>query len=432
MVRSVWKLILIGSCGALLLGLGLWWLLFLRGFGAATLATGQNGGTYQALGDGLAEYVNEREGRVSLETLGSEGTVENLELLEKREVDFAIIQSGYVATDQVRVVAKLYTEVLHVMVREGDRDWSLADLKEKRVSLGEQGSGSRMVGLQLLEHFGVSDYSEHVLSPEESVKALKNNEVDAVFLVSAIQSKVVRDAVAAGGVDFLNLGQANAGLVARFPDLVVTQIPAMTYRCSARAEGAMPAEAISTVGVNSLLVCHRAVEAGMVYEVTRSLLAGRSELSQVAPEAYQISEVSGADLLPWPVHEGAQRYYRRRDPSFLERYSDVMAFLISLTAASWAVWKALSRWTSRTKKNRIDYYYLEVAAAFVRLDEEELSHEILMGEQQRLRNLRTKAFRELANERLAADDSFGIFQDQLALCLDEVRRRKERVAPAER
>ena len=105
----------------------------------------------------------------------------------------------------------------------------------------------------------------------------------------------------------------------------------------------------------------------------------------------------------------------------------MMAFLMSLAAAAWAVWGTVSRWSARTKKNRIDDYYLEVAAAFLRLDEEELSLQSLTEERTRLRNLRSRAFQDLANERLKADDSFGIFQDQLALCLEDVRRLEGRL-----
>ena len=104
-----------------------------------------------------------------------------------------------------------------------------------------------------------------------------------------------------------------------------------------------------------------------------------------------------------------------------------MALLMSLGAASWAVWGTVSQWSSRKKKNRIDEYYLEVAAAFLRLDEEGLSLKSLAEERSRLRNVRSRAFQDLAKERLKADDSFGIFQDQLALCLEDVRRREERL-----
>ncbi|YCM46849.1 TAXI family TRAP transporter solute-binding subunit (plasmid) [Verrucomicrobiaceae bacterium 227] len=399
---------------------------FLRGFGTMVLATGQTGGTYTALGQGFAEFAEETETRFRLETLPSKGTPENLKLLESGRADFAIVQSGQASPDEVRVVAKLYSEVLHILVRNESAVESLSQLDGMKLCLGEVGSGSRVVSLPLLEHFGVDTSHEVPLAPDEALRQLREGEVDAVFLVSALHSASIREGVGGGALRFVNLGNVVSGLVARFPFLKETSVPAMTYQCPSRDEGAMPRSTVESVGVPSLLVCRKDVPAEVVYEVTKALFASRNKLSDLTPEAYQISEITSADLLPWSIHEGAQRYFRRREPGFLERYAEVMAFLMSLGAASWAIFGAVSRWSSRKKKNRIDEYYLEVAAVFLRLDEE-LSLKSLKEEKARLRSLRSRAFQDLAEERLKADDSFGIFQDQLALCLNDVRRREERV-----
>ena len=422
-----WKRRLLSLAGVVALGVFCWWLFFLRGFGTVVLATGQQGGTYTVIGKGLSDYVEESGARFRVETRASRGTKENLTLLENGEADFAIVQSGETDSDQVRVVARLYSEVLHILVSRSSPAATLEDFAGQRICLGEEGSGSRVVSEPLLAHFGVTDFEEVPLPPQEALASLKAGKLDAVFLVTALQSEVIREAVRGDELRFMSLGNAGPGLVARFPFLTESSVPAMTYQSEGEERGAMPSQSVVAVGVPSLLVCREGVSAEVVYEVTKSLFASRNKLSRFSPEAYQIGEITSADLFPWSVHDGAQRYYRRREPGFLERYAEVMAFLMSLAAAAWAVWGGVSRWTSRKKKNRIDDYYLEVAAAFLRLDEEALSEESLEEERGRLRSLRSRAFQDLANERLKADDSFGIFQDQLALCLEDVRRREERL-----
>jgi len=406
------------------LGFFFWWLFFLRGFGSLVLATGQSGGTYTVLGKGFADFAETTEARFRVETRASKGTPENLKLLETGEADFAIVQSGPASSDEVRVVAKLYSEVLHILVRNESPVESLAQLGGMRVCLGEVGSGSRVVSLPLMEHFGADTSNEVRLSPGEALKQLRAGEVDAVFLMTALRSEVICDGVKGGDLRFVNLGDAVSGLEVRFPFLKGVSIPAMTYQCPSRVEGAMPRLGAETVGVSSLLVCRKDIPAEMVYEVTRELFASRNQLSNLTPEAYQIAEITSSELLPWSVHEGAQRYFRRREPGFLVRYAEVMAFLMSLAAASWAILGVVSRWSSQRKKDRIDMYYLEVAAVFLKLDEE-LSLASLKEEKVRLHSLRSRAFQDLTNERLKADDSFGIFQDQLALCLNDVRRREK-------
>ena len=410
--------------GAGTLGFFFWWLFFLRGFGTVVLATGQSGGTYTLLGKGFADFAETTEARFRVETRASRGTPENLKLLETGEADFAIVQSGPASSDEVRVVAKLYSEVLHILVRDESPVKSLAQMSGMRLCLGEVGSGSRVVSLPLLEHFGIDTSNEVQFPPSEALKQLRAGEVDAVFLVTALRSEMICEGVRGGTLRFVNLGDAVSGLEVRFPFLKGGGIPAMTYQCPSRNEGAMPRSRVETVGVSSLLVCRKDVSAEVVYEVTRELFASRNKLSNLTPEAYQIAEITSSELLPWSVHEGAQRYFRRREPGFLERYAEVMALLMSLAAATWAIFGMVSRWSSHQKKDRIDEYYVEVAAVFLRLDEE-LSLESLKEEKERLHRLRSRAFQDLANERLNADESFGIFQDQLALCLNDVRRREE-------
>ena len=419
-----WRVRIVLIATSLCLGLLLWWAFFLRSYGKAVLSTGQEGGTYTVLGTEFSGIVRTGKNRFELEVVGSKGTVQNLSLLEKGEVDFAFVQSGLEGSQRVRTVAKLYDEVLHVMVHRDSGRTHLSDLKGACISLGAKGSGSRVVGIDLLEHFGVEVFQEKPLEPREAIEALKKKEIDAVFLVTALQSEVVRDAMGEGQVRFVNLAEGSAGVVARYPHLIEAEIPARAYRCLSEERGAMPMNDIQTIGVPSLLVCREGLSSELVYEVTKSLFASRSELVRSIPEAYQISEISSVDLLPWPLHEGAQRYYRRREPSFLERYAELMAFLMSVMAAAWAIFGTISKWSSRRKKNRIDFYYVEVASAFLRL-EEGLSLESLKEERARLRKLRSQAFKELAREQLKADESFRIFQDQLALCLDDIRRREE-------
>ncbi len=419
-----WKKLTGLLLGAGLLGVCFWWLFFLRGFGTVVLATGQTGGTYTVLGDGLSDFAEKSNARFRVKTIPSKGTPENLQLLKSQEADFAIVQSGQASSDDVRVVARLYSEVLHILVRRESPLRSISQLSGLRLCFGEIGSGSRVVSLPLLEHFGIDTSNEVQRSPSEAIAELKEGALDAVFLVTALQSEVIRNGVREGDLRFLDVGNAAPGLEARFPFLKALAVPAMTYQCPSQTNGAMPRVSVNSIGVPSLLVCRSDLPAGLVYEVTKELFESRNKLADLSPEAYQISELTTAEILPWSIHEGAQQYFRRREPSFLERYSDVMALLISLGAASWATWGVVSRWSSRKKKNRIDEYYLEVAATFLRL-EEDLSAKSLHEEKSRLQNLRSRAFQDLAKERLKADDSFAIFQDQLALCLNDVRRREE-------
>ncbi|MEM9079357.1 MAG: TAXI family TRAP transporter solute-binding subunit [Verrucomicrobiota bacterium] len=398
-------------------GLFVWWSVFLRGAGKYTLATGEEGGTYAVFGRVLEERV---EGRIRLEARNTQGTGENLRLLTERSADFAIVQGSESPTEGVRTVCPLYQDVLHVLVREESEIQFLRDLRGMRISVGPKESGMRQVALEILKHFGVDDF-ELVEGRGIEVRGLLDSDVDAVLRVTALHSEVIREAVGSGGIRFIGLGEAAGGLTSRFPYLKQAEVPAFVYPCSKSREGALPKQTVQTVGVSSFLVCREGLSTGAVYEMTEGVYENRNPLLAVAPEAMQIQEHFERDSLIWPLHEGARKFFRRQEPGFFERYAEVIALLMSVAATSWAFLGALSKWSSKQKRNRIDDYYLEVASAFLRIEEAELSQESLEQEESRLKDLRSRAFKDLANEKLKADESFRILQDQLALCLGEVR-----------
>ena len=108
-----------------------------------------------------------------------------------------------------------------------------------------------------------------------------------------------------------------------------------------------------------------------------------------------------------PLHPGARSYFDRDEPTFLERYAEVMALGLSLLIAVISAGFAFARWTARRQKNRIDVYYRELLQirkdyrAATRGPEEARSAVDALEE---------KAFDQLIDERLAADESFRIFE----------------------
>ncbi|MDP0491591.1 MAG: TAXI family TRAP transporter solute-binding subunit [Verrucomicrobiota bacterium JB023] len=411
--------------GSLLLGLLIWWFFWKRSLGESVVATGPEGGVYAVLGNGLSQEVAESEARFRLRPMPSQGTRENVTLLENREADFAFLQGGPSRAENVRVVAKLYQEVLHLLVREELA--TLTDLEGARVSVGEFGSGTMPVAEAILDHLKLGEQRIRGLSPARAIEALGRKELDGVMLVSAPLSPLVCEAMGSGQFRLLSFEEEVPALLLRYPYLEEAGIPARSFPSVDPGGINRPLSTIATVGVDSLLVCRKDLSKQLVNKVTREFFRNRSDLTGLAPEAYQIREQTEPAGLIWPVHEGAQAYYRRREPSFMERYAEVIALLLSVAATAWGVLGTVAKWSARRKKNRIDDYYLEVAATFLRIEDPELSLAILKEEESRLCSLRTDAFSDLAKEKLKADESFRIFQDQLTMCLAEIRERIQRV-----
>ena len=125
---------------------------------AVRLAAGQAGGSYDYVGRVLAKAI---EKAVSLPTtpLVTEGSLDNRRRLIEHHVELALLQGSTIKSDELVVVAPLYYEAVHVLVRDDLNVKQIADLKSHRIVIGPEGSGSRAVAKRILQkhHLELTD-----------------------------------------------------------------------------------------------------------------------------------------------------------------------------------------------------------------------------------------------------------------------------------
>lgn len=383
------------------------------------IATGSESGTYHALGVAIADVL-ESEGVVeSVELLPTAGSVANMALVggPDRRVDFAFVQSDTRAVGNVRLVAPLYQEVLHILVatRVAGEIATIDDLDGRTVSLGAEESGTRSVAERVIEHFGVTVGEDLALPPPEVASGLTDGTIDAAFLLSAIPSRLVEDLCERDAVRFLTLGdpqlvgnEADA-LELVFPSVTSTVVPTSTY-------GGLPRRPVATIQVGALFVVSGDLDEGLVKTITTTLFAHRSRLVTTVDEGFvaarMIREKYTPDSVLIPYHGGAADYYHRSDPPFIVEYAETLSFVLTVVVGLWSVTIAARQWMQRKMKNRIDVFYVEVEE--LATDIERLTLEELMRLREALRDLQRRAFAELVAERLEANESFTIFQDYVA------------------
>jgi len=420
---------LVGGALAIVLvlgGLTLWW----SGRHAdarrpLVLATGPEEGAYHALGEALGRLIEDEGLAPSVAVRATEGSLENLTLLEEGQADLAILQSDTGGGVSARLITTLFDEALHVLVAADaiDRLSRIGDLSGSRVSLGAPGSGTRQVAERILGHFDVEPAADLAVDPAEAVAHLENGEIDAMFILTALPSPAVATVASRGQVGFLSLGSAQErggeadALALVYPRLHAMTIPRGTY-------GAVPREPVRTVGVRAQLVCHRDLDANLVLEITGALFALRGRLNDSSREL-SFGDLLHEDYTPGaaglPYHPGAVAYYERFRPSFIVEYAEPLSLGLTLLVGFWSAALALRGWVRRARKNRIDAYYVEVVR-----DAPDLSHagrEELLDRRDRLVKIRERAFTDLVAERLEADESFSIFQSQVDGELASIQRR---------
>ncbi len=156
-----------GAVLAVVLGLLAWWLLPLgerTPSGSLTFSTGVPSGVYQRYGERLEGALAKDMPEVSIKLLTSEGSQQNLARVATGEADFTIATADAVATylrsgrpgaHLLRGCVRLYDDYVQLVVPRDSDIGSVADLRGKRVGVGQEGSGVRLVADRLLSAAGV-------------------------------------------------------------------------------------------------------------------------------------------------------------------------------------------------------------------------------------------------------------------------------------
>ena len=133
-----------------------------------SIGTGGTGGIYYPLGGAIASLLssNDREHTYTAEVTG--GSVENIARIANGQIDLGFAIGTSIAeafskngspdsVPELRIVAPLYPNVAHVLVRDGSGVMSVADLGGKTVSVGAAGSGTEQFSRHLLAAYAL-DY----------------------------------------------------------------------------------------------------------------------------------------------------------------------------------------------------------------------------------------------------------------------------------
>lgn len=278
------------------------------------LATGAEGGAYQAYGEQLAARLK-REG-VTVELRATAGAVENLQLLQADSgVDIAFVQGGLSEeydTTGVFALGSLYLEPIWVFVRNTVELESVADLSGKRLAVGTEGSGTRVVVKRLLAANGIDGSNTTFLdiAADELGAALSNGGIDSAFLIGGANSELVTDLALLPNVSLLGLRRADAyARRASYLNKVVLPEGVLDLRANE------PSEDTETVAVTAMLTVHEDLHpaiSDLVMIASESIFSGHTILA----DAGTFPTPANTDI---PLSEEAQRFHERGAP-FLMRY----------------------------------------------------------------------------------------------------------------
>ena len=284
------------------------------------IGTGGTAGTYYPVGGMIANAVSQ-PGKIIVTAQASNGSVANVNGIAGGSLESGFSQSdvatwaqtgtgiyeGKPSVPGLRLIANLYPESIHVVVKKGSGIKSIADLKGKRVALDEPGSGTLVDAKLILGAYGLkeSDIQPQYIKPNQAGDKMKDGALDAFFFVGGAPAGAIAELASSGpGIELLPIsGAQSEALRKSSPFFAVDHIPADTYK-------GVPA--VETLSVGAQWVTSDKADTNTVYEITKALFSDSTQKTLQAGHAKgklitKENAVKGAGI---PFHPGAEKYYK--------------------------------------------------------------------------------------------------------------------------
>jgi len=211
--------------------------------------------------------------------------------------------------EDLRAVFSVHPEPFTVVARADSGITTFADLKGKRVNIGNPGSGQRGTMDVVLDALGWStdDFAlASELKAAEQSAALCDNQIDAMIYTVGHPSGSIQEATTACDSVLVSVtGEAIDGLINDNSFYRTATVPGGMYRGND--------EDTTTFGVGATFVTSASVSDEAVYTVVSAVFDNIDDFRKLHPAFANLDpeQMSSAGLSA-PLHPGAAKYYREQ------------------------------------------------------------------------------------------------------------------------
>jgi hypothetical protein len=286
-----------------------------------SIGTGGVTGVYYPTGGAICRLVNkgrkEHGIRCAVESTG--GSVYNINTIKAGELEFGVAQSdwqyhAYNGTSKfadnpfpdIRAVFSVHPEPFTVIARSDAGVNSFADLKGKRVNVGNPGSGQRATMEVVMDAYGIG-MDDFALATEykgsEMAKQLCDGNIDAMIYTIGHPAAAIKEATTTCDATLVSVtGPEVEKLVADNPFYREATIPGGMYKGT---DGDT-----TTFGVGATFVTSATVPEEVVYIVAKSVMENVEDFRKLHPAFANLDPAEMVnDGLSAPLHSGAEKAY---------------------------------------------------------------------------------------------------------------------------
>lgn len=281
--------------------------------------TGGESGTYYAYGNVLAQYATNGDYGVAVTALAGNGSQANVQALQDDDADIAFCQSDVLAYayegtnlfegagyEDFSIVADLYQEQVQIVTCDPNIK-TVADLAGKTVSVGAAGSGVYFNALDVLAAYDLSleDIEPVYQSFGDSADSLKDNKIDAAFIVAGAPTTAITDLSTTKTAYLVSMDDEHVSkLLDASPYYAKAVISADTYGLESD---------VTTVSVGAVIIANDNLSEDAVYGLTKSIFEGAENNADAHAKYKELMIEDAAAISTVPYHPGAAKYYAEQD-----------------------------------------------------------------------------------------------------------------------
>ena len=284
------------------------------------IGTGGTAGTYYPVGGMIANAVSQ-PGKIVVTAQASNGSLANVTGIAGGALESGFSQAdvaswaftgkgvfeGKPNVPGLRLIANLYPESVHLVVRKGSGIKSVADLKGKRVALDEPGSGTLIDARIILAAYGLkdADLKPEYIKPNQAGDKMKDGALDAFFFVGGAPAGAIAELASSGaGIELVPIDGPQADAIRKSDPFFSSDLIA--------ADTDKGVGATKTLAMGAQWVTSDKADANTVYEITKALYGDAAQKNLAAGHAKgkfitKENALKGAGI---PLHPGAERYYK--------------------------------------------------------------------------------------------------------------------------
>ena len=281
----------------------------------------------------LSDLITRQHHNLHLQLVATSGPKASAEAMSKDQADLAILPSNLDDSLNWPVVAILRQNVMALIVpapgatRKGKKNVKIEkvdQLSGRRVGIVTGSEATADLLDLVLSHYGVALAKVTVseIEPNKLADAVKNNQIDALFVAGAATGQAISSAVVAATQNgdaptFIAIDQAD-GIAKRNPAFDSVDIDAGTF-------GGIPPtpdDSLKSLSFAEYLVGRKSFSDSSVAALAKALYSSRQSLALAMPGEVKIEAPSTDKDANVVVHPGAVAYLSDSQQSFFDKYGD--------------------------------------------------------------------------------------------------------------